>query len=59
LLGIFEILLGLVVLLWRDDFGPFFYIMVTVWAFTAALVLLRQALQQRARLLKNSSQTGQ
>ena len=48
LLGIFEIALGLVVLLWRDDFGPIFYALVTIWAFMAALVLLRQALRQRA-----------
>jgi len=48
LLGVFEIVLGLVVLAWRDDFGPFFYTVVTVWAFLAALVLLRQALHQRS-----------
>ncbi len=48
LLGIFEIVLGLVVLLWRDDFGPIFYALVTIWAFMAALVLLRQALRQRS-----------
>ncbi len=48
LLGIFEIVLGLVVLLWREDFGPIFYALVTVWAFMAALVLLRQALRQRS-----------
>src|SRR5512143_1333934 len=37
LLGAFEIVLGLVVLLWRDDFGPIFYALVTLWAFLAAL----------------------
>jgi len=47
LLGAFEIVLGLVVLVWRDDFGPFFYTVVTVWAFCAAFVLLREALRQR------------
>ena len=48
LLGAFEIVLGLVVLVWRDDYGPIFYALVVIWAFTAALVLLRQALRQRA-----------
>jgi uncharacterized membrane protein HdeD (DUF308 family) len=51
LLGAFEIVLGLVVLVWRDDFGPFFYTVVTVWAFCAAFVLLREALRQRARAM--------
>ena len=49
LLGAFEIVLGLVVLMWRDDFGPIFYALVIIWAFMAALVLLRQALRQRSR----------
>ena len=48
LLGAFEIVLGLVVLVWREDFGPFFYAVVTVWAFAAAFMLLRQALRQRS-----------
>ena len=48
LLGAFEIVLGLVVLAWRDDFGPIFYAVVTIWAFMAALVLLREALRQRS-----------
>ncbi len=48
LLGAFEIILGLVVLVWRDEFGPTFYAIVTIWAFMAALVLLRQALHQRS-----------
>jgi uncharacterized membrane protein HdeD (DUF308 family) len=47
-LGAFEIVLGLVVLVERDDFGPFFYTVVTIWAFLAAFVLLRQALRQRS-----------
>ena len=38
----------MVVLMWRDDFGPIFYALVTIWAFMAALVLLRQALRQRS-----------
>jgi uncharacterized membrane protein HdeD (DUF308 family) len=49
LLGAFEIVLGLVVLLWREEFGPVFYAVVTIWAFMAALVLLREALRQRSR----------
>ena len=48
LLGAFEIVLGLVVLMWREDFGPIFYALVTIWALMAALVLLRQALRQRS-----------
>jgi uncharacterized membrane protein HdeD (DUF308 family) len=48
LLGAFEIVLGAVVLTWRDEFGPVFYAVVTIWAFMAALVLLREALRQRA-----------
>jgi drug/metabolite transporter (DMT)-like permease len=48
-LGAFEIVLGVVVLVWRDEFGLFFYSVVTVWAFAAALVLLREALRQRAQ----------
>jgi uncharacterized membrane protein HdeD (DUF308 family) len=49
LLGVFEIVLGLVVLAWRDDFGPVFYAVVVIWAFLAAFALLREALRQRAR----------
>lgn len=48
LLGVFEIVLGVVVLVWRDDFGPVFYAVVTIWAFLAAFALLREALRQRA-----------
>ena len=40
LLGAFEIGLGLVLLLWREELGPIFYAVVTVWAFVAAFVLL-------------------
>lgn len=49
LLGAFEVALGLVVLLWREDFGPVFYAVVTIWAFLAAFALLREALLQRSR----------
>jgi len=38
----------LVLLLWREEFSPIFYAVVTVWAFVAAFVLLREALRQRA-----------
>jgi hypothetical protein len=55
-LGISEIALGLAVLLWRDDFGPIFYVVVTIWAFLAAPVLLRQGLQQRALVRSRTSQ---
>ena len=48
-LGAFEVVLGLVVLMWRDEFGATFYVVVIVWAFLAAFVLLREALRQRAR----------
>src|SRR5512137_3222135 len=54
LLGAFEIVLGLVVLTWRDEFGPVFYAVVTIWAFMAALVLLREALRQRALVRSKS-----
>jgi hypothetical protein len=54
-LGAFEIVLGLVVLVWRDDFGAFFYTLVMVWAFVAAFVLLREALRQRARAMARST----
>jgi uncharacterized membrane protein HdeD (DUF308 family) len=47
LLGALEIGLGLVLLLWREEFGPIFYAVVTVWAFGAAFVLLREALRSR------------
>lgn len=48
LLGGFEIVLGVVVLVWRDDFGPLFYAVATIWAFLGAFLLLREALRQRA-----------
>ena len=48
ILGVLEIVLGLAVLVWRNDFGPLFYTVVTVWAFGAAFVLLREALRQRS-----------
>jgi hypothetical protein len=41
-------MLGLVVLAWRDDFGPIFYAVATIWAFGGALALLREALRQRS-----------
>jgi len=47
LLGVFEIGLGAVVLTWRDEFGPVFYIISTAWAFLGAFVLLREALGKR------------
>ena len=43
-------ILGLVVLVWRDDFGPMFYILATIWAFVAAFALLSEALRQRSRI---------
>ncbi len=48
LLGILEILLGVAVLVWRQNFGPVFYGVVTVWAFLGAVVLLREALVKRS-----------
>ncbi len=48
LLGGFEIVLGVVVLVWRDDFGPLFYAVATIWAFLGAFLLLREALHKRA-----------
>lgn len=48
LLGVFEIVLGVVVLVWREEFGPVFYAVVVIWAFLAAFALLREALRQRA-----------
>ena len=48
LLGGFEIVLGVVVLVWRDDFGPLFYVVATLWAFLGAFLLLREALRKRA-----------
>jgi hypothetical protein len=48
LLGVFEIVLGAVVFFSRDEFGPGFYLISMAWAFVGALVLLLQALRQRA-----------
>jgi hypothetical protein len=42
-------MLGLVILVWRDDFGPIFYALITIWAFVGAFALLREALRQRSR----------
>lgn len=50
LLGAFEILLGVIVLVVRAEFGPAFYAVVTIWAFMAALILFREGLRQRARV---------
>jgi uncharacterized membrane protein HdeD (DUF308 family) len=58
LLGAFEIGLGLVLLLWREELGLLFYAMVTMWAFIAAFVLLRQALRQRARLAASPEESS-
>ena len=55
LLGVFEIILGILVLLWRDDFGAVFYAVVTIWAFMAALILLREGLRQRTLVRSRSS----
>jgi uncharacterized membrane protein HdeD (DUF308 family) len=54
LLGLFEIVLGVTVLFWRDDFGSLFYALVTVWALLAALTLLRAGLRQRAQVRARS-----
>jgi uncharacterized membrane protein HdeD (DUF308 family) len=53
-LGAFEIVLGLVILVWRDDFGPVFYTVATSWAFVGAFVLLREALRHRSRSARSS-----
>jgi len=50
LLGVFEMGLGAVVLTWREDFGPGFYIIATIWAFLGAFVLLREALRKRTEV---------
>lgn len=55
-LGAFEIVLGLVILVWRDDFGPVFYTVATIWAFVGAWVLLREALRQRSHAPVRSSE---
>lgn len=49
LMGILELLLGVAVLVWRQNFGPVFYGVVTVWAFLGAVALLREALVKRGR----------
>ncbi len=48
ILGGFEIVLGVVVLVWREDFGPVFYAVATIWAFLGASLLMREALLKRA-----------
>ncbi len=54
LLGLFELALGVVVLVVGSDFGPVFYAVVTIWAFVAALILFREGLRQRARVQSRS-----
>lgn len=51
LMGIFEVALGLAILIWHNNFGPVFYGVATVWAFLGAVVLLREALLKRAKSL--------
>ncbi len=48
ILGGFEIVLGVVILVWSDDFGPIFYAAATIWAFLGASLLMREALLKRA-----------
>jgi uncharacterized membrane protein HdeD (DUF308 family) len=47
LLGVFEMGLGAVVVTWREEFGPGFYVIATIWAFLGAFVLLCEALGKR------------
>jgi uncharacterized membrane protein HdeD (DUF308 family) len=47
ILGLLEVVLGLVILVWRDEFGSLFYAIVVAWAFLGALVLMREAWRQR------------
>lgn len=49
LLGVFEVVLGVVLLVWRQDFGPIFYTLATIWAFLGSFALLSEALRQRSR----------
>lgn len=49
ILGIFEIVLGVLLLTSPLDPGPFVYLAAVVWAFVGAFMLLGDALRQRAR----------
>jgi len=53
LLGVFEFAIGIMLLVWRDDFGPLFYTIVVVWAFISSLSLLCDALRQRAARIQS------
>jgi uncharacterized membrane protein HdeD (DUF308 family) len=49
ILGIFEIVLGVLLLTSPLNLGPFAYLAAAVWAFVGAFMLLGDALRQRAR----------
>ena len=51
ILGIFEIVLGVLLLASPLELGPFVYLSATAWAFVGAFMLLGDALRQRARRL--------
>jgi uncharacterized membrane protein HdeD (DUF308 family) len=50
ILGIFEIVLGALLLTSPLDLGPLTYFAAAVWAFVGAFMLLGDAMRQRARL---------
>jgi uncharacterized membrane protein HdeD (DUF308 family) len=49
ILGIFEIVLGVLLLVSPLDPGPFVYLAAVIWAFVGSFMLLGDALRQRAR----------
>jgi uncharacterized membrane protein HdeD (DUF308 family) len=49
ILGVFEIMLGLLLLMSRFEFGRGFYLVAAAWAFTGAAILLGDALRMRAQ----------
>jgi uncharacterized membrane protein HdeD (DUF308 family) len=53
LLGVSEVVIGIVLLVWREDFGPLFYTIVVLWAFISAFILMRDALRQRAARIQS------
>lgn len=55
LLGVFEVMIGIVLLVWREDFGPVFYAVVVLWAFISSLILMRDALRLRAARVQSQA----
>lgn len=59
LLGIFEVVLGTMLIISPLSYGPVFYWAITLWAFAGALILFREAWQHRKHVKESEQAAGE